>query len=35
VGSSDFRADPRGYTIDGGSLCVAGDFDKSSFDSQD
>ncbi|WIB13461.1 hypothetical protein [Curtobacterium sp. MCPF17_052] len=26
---------PRGYTIDGGSLCVAGDFDKMSLDSQD
>lgn len=32
VSSSDFRADPRGYTIDGSSLCVAGDFDKMSRD---
>lgn len=35
VESSDFRADPRGYTIDGSSLCVAGDFDKMSLDGQD
>lgn len=35
VESSDFRADPRGYTIDGSSLCVPGDFDKMSLDGQD
>ncbi|PZF58153.1 hypothetical protein DEJ23_04420 [Curtobacterium sp. MCSS17_008] len=35
VESSDFRADPRGYTIDGSSQCVAGDFDKMSLDSQE
>lgn len=34
VSSSDFRADPRGYTIDGSSQCVAGDFEKMSLDSQ-
>ncbi|WP_146244306.1 hypothetical protein [Curtobacterium sp. MCBD17_032] len=34
VESSDFRADSRGYTIDGSSLCVAGDFDKMSLDGQ-
>lgn len=35
VSSSDFRADPRGYTIDGSSLCVAGDFDKMSLEGQE
>jgi len=35
VSSSDFRADPRGYTIDGSSQCVAGDFEKMSLDSQE
>lgn len=35
VSSSDFRADPRGYTIDGSSQCIAGDFDKMVLDSQD
>jgi len=35
VSSSDFRADPRGYTIDGSSLCVPGDFDKMSLDGQE
>ncbi|GAA1494346.1 hypothetical protein GCM10009627_26920 [Curtobacterium herbarum] len=35
VSSSDFRADPRGYTIDGSSQCVAGDFDRMSRDSQE
>jgi len=34
VESSDFRADPRGYTIDGSSQCVAADFDKMSLDGQ-
>ncbi|WP_447654284.1 hypothetical protein [Microbacterium sp. M1A1_1b] len=34
VSSSDFRADPRGYTIDGSSQCFAGDFDKMSLDGQ-
>ena len=34
VSSSDFRADPRGYTIDGSSQCIAGDFDKMVLDSQ-
>ncbi|MCE0459364.1 hypothetical protein [Curtobacterium flaccumfaciens] len=34
VSSSDFRADPRGYTVDGSSQCVAGDFEKMSLDSQ-
>ncbi|MEJ8282413.1 hypothetical protein [Curtobacterium citreum] len=34
VSSSDFRADPRGYTIDGSSQCIAGDFEKMSLDSQ-
>ncbi len=33
--SSDFRADPRGYTIDGSSQCIAGDFEKMSLDSQE
>lgn len=33
VSSSDFRADPRGYTIDSSSKCVLGDFDKMSRDS--
>lgn len=28
VSSSDFRADPRGYTIDSSSHCAPGDFDK-------
>ncbi|PYY33275.1 hypothetical protein DEJ16_13845 [Curtobacterium sp. MCJR17_055] len=32
VSSSGFRADPRGYTIDGSSQCIAGDFDKMSRD---
>ncbi|WP_186315318.1 hypothetical protein [Curtobacterium sp. BH-2-1-1] len=35
VSSSDFRADPRGYTIDGSSLCVPGDFDKMSLEGQE
>ncbi|MBT1669411.1 hypothetical protein KK092_08465 [Curtobacterium flaccumfaciens pv. flaccumfaciens] len=35
VSSSDFRADPRGYTVDGSSQCVAGDFEKMSLDSQE
>ena len=35
VSSSDFRADPRGYTIDGSSQCVAGDFEKMSLNSQE
>ncbi|WP_396289285.1 hypothetical protein [Curtobacterium sp. KT1] len=35
VSSSDFRADPRGYTIDGSSQCIAGDFEKMSLDSQE
>ncbi|MCS5506774.1 hypothetical protein [Curtobacterium flaccumfaciens] len=35
VSSSDFRADPRRYTIDGSSQCVAGDFEKMSLDSQE
>ncbi len=35
VSSSDFRADPRGYTIDGSSQCVAGDFEKMSLDGQE
>ena len=35
VESSDFRADPRGYTIDGSSLCVPGDFDKMSLEGQE
>ena len=35
VSSSDFRADPRGYTIDGSSQCIAGDFDKMVLDSQE
>jgi hypothetical protein len=35
VNSSDFRADPRGYTIDGSSQCIAGDFDKMSLDSRE
>ncbi len=35
VSSSDFRADPRGYTIDGSSQCVAGDFEKMSLSSQE
>jgi hypothetical protein len=35
VSSSDFRADPRGYTIDGSSQCIAGNFEKMSLDSQD
>ena len=34
VSSSDFRADPRGYTIDGSSQCIVGDFDKMSLDGQ-
>lgn len=33
VSSSDFRADPRGYTIDSSSKCIPGDFDKMSRDS--
>ncbi|MBF4587416.1 hypothetical protein [Curtobacterium sp. VKM Ac-2887] len=33
VSSSDFRADPRGYTIDSTSLCAPGDFDEMSRDS--
>ncbi|TDW47697.1 hypothetical protein EDF52_106262 [Curtobacterium sp. PhB42] len=35
LSSSDFRADPRGYTIDGSSQCIAGDFEKMSLDSQE
>lgn len=35
VSSSDFRADPRGYTIDGSSQCIAGDFEKMSLDGQE
>ena len=35
VESSDFRADPRGYAIDGSSLCVPGDFDKMSLEGQE
>ncbi|MBO9041379.1 MULTISPECIES: hypothetical protein [Curtobacterium] len=35
VQSSDFRADPRGYTIDGSSQCFVGNFDRMSLDSQD
>jgi hypothetical protein len=35
VSSSDFRADSRGYTIDGSSQCIAGDFEKMSLDSQE
>ncbi|WP_137768195.1 hypothetical protein [Curtobacterium sp. SGAir0471] len=35
VESSDFRADPRGYTIDGSSLCVPGAFDKMSLEGQE
>lgn len=35
VSSSDFRADPRGYTIDGSSQCIVGDFEKMSLDSQE
>ncbi|KQS14813.1 hypothetical protein ASG04_03040 [Curtobacterium sp. Leaf183] len=35
VSSSDFRADPRGYTIDGSSQCIAGDFDTMSLEGQE
>ncbi|TQJ29213.1 hypothetical protein FB462_3123 [Curtobacterium citreum] len=35
VSSSDFRADPRGYTIDASSQCFVGDFDRMSLDGQD
>jgi hypothetical protein len=35
VSSSDFQADPRGYTIDGSSRRVMGDFDKMSLDAQE
>lgn len=35
VKSSDFRADARGYSIEGESPCAAGDFDEISRDSQE